>query len=154
ANTLAPRVEQPGVSIPPKPWEVYYAVSRNLSRVHNAETQKSKFFQGVDAIRKCWDQLPKTRHDTTAAEKWVYDIFPIHHLPDPNNPSNIQGVGGMIILLHGEFDETEKVTRGRNSGLKRSFDRTFTIGPGNTPSGIRIINDMLVIRPYGGIEAW
>lgn len=152
ANTLAPRIQNPGMRVPPKPWEVYYPYSRNLTRVHNATAQTNKYYKGVEDIKRCWTGLPKTFHDITKGDAWVYDIWPLEGLPSPQDPNLL--VSGIIISVHGEFDEVEKVTAGKNSGLKRSFDRTFTLGPGNTPTGIRVINDMLVIRPYGGFEAW
>lgn len=36
----------------------------------------------------------------------------------------------------------------------RSFDRTFTLGPGSTATGVRVLNDMLTLRSYGGTGAF
>ncbi|RPA71783.1 NTF2-like protein [Ascobolus immersus RN42] len=154
ANTLAPRVQQVGVKIPPKPWEVYYTFSRNLSRVHNLEVMARKYNQGITQIRKTWRDLPRTHHDISKIENWVYDYWPVEGLPDPNDPSNIAGVGGMMVMIHGDFQETEATVNGQSTGVRRSFDRTFTLGPGKTASGVRVVNDMLVLRPYGGADAW
>lgn len=147
ANTLAPRVEQPGVKIPPRPWEVYYTVSRNLHRAGSSH-QPRRYFKGATAIRKLWGDLPRTRHDVSNAEHWVYDLWPVEGLPDPNNPNNVHGVTGILINVHGELQELGA------PGIKRSFDRSFTLGPGKTATSVRVINDMLTVRPYGGIDAW
>jgi nuclear RNA export factor len=125
---------------------VYYAVSRNLNRTTNQETRRIN--KGATAIRKIWGDLPRTKHDVSNAAHWVYDLWPVQGLPDPNNPMNADGVTGILISVHGEFEELGV------AGVKRSFDRTFTLGPGNTATGVRVINDMLTLRPYGGIDAW
>jgi len=71
-------------------------------------------------------------------------------VPDPTGQSP-NGVDGFMIVVHGEFDEVDAATG--QATKKRSFDRTFIIGPGG-PSGVRIVNDMLTIRAYGGAQAF
>jgi nuclear RNA export factor len=56
-----------------------------------------------------------------------------------------------MITVHGEFDEIDGTTG--QAKKKRSFDRTFIIGPGGA-SGVRIVNDMLTVRAYGGAQAF
>ena len=56
-------------------------------------------------------------------------------------------MAGFLINIHGEFDELNK--DGSPTQWKRSFDRTLVIGPGG-PTGVRIINDLLSVRPYTG----
>ncbi|KAF8469511.1 hypothetical protein BDZ91DRAFT_792309 [Kalaharituber pfeilii] len=150
ANTLAPRVHQPGVVIPPKPWEPYYAASRNLTRVYGTQLV-NKLYIGPQKIKEAWNSLPKTRHDVTDSKLWVFDIWPIQGLPDISNPNNHEGVGGLIVIVHGEFEE---VPEKGGVPLKRSFDRTFTLAPGGGPMNVRVVNDMMVVRAWGGSEAW
>ncbi|RPA71960.1 NTF2-like protein [Ascobolus immersus RN42] len=146
ANTLAPRVEQPGVKIRSNPWVDYYPFSRNLHRTTNQETRR--IHKGAAAIGKVWSSLPRTKHDVSDATHWVYDVWPVEGLPDPTNPHNIHGVTGVICTVHGEFEELGP------SGVRRSFDRVFTLGPGPTATGVKVVNDMMTVRPFGGCDAW
>jgi nuclear RNA export factor len=68
-------------------------------------------------------------------------------LPDPNNPT---GGTGLLIVVHGELVEHPNDAAKRKL---RSFDRTFTLGP-NKIGGVRIVNDELVLRNYGGTRAF
>ena len=62
------------------------------------------------------------------------------------------GVGGLIIIIHGELLETEPLPK--SSPTLRSFDRTFVLGPGIGVGGIRVASDVLMLRAYGGCQAW
>jgi nuclear RNA export factor len=56
------------------------------------------------------------------------------------------GGDGLIICIHGEFEEYDPKT---GSVGKRSFSRTFVLGPGrpgNWP--VRVVSDMLSLRAY------
>lgn len=61
------------------------------------------------------------------------------------------GVDGFMIVIHGEYDELDDSTG--QAKKKRSFDRTFIVGPGG-PAGVRVVSDMLNVRSYGGAQAF
>ncbi|PYH96405.1 mRNA export factor mex67 [Aspergillus ellipticus CBS 707.79] len=145
-NTSAPRAQQ----TEPAPWDAYIKKSRNLLKINHLPARMSRAYNGADKIRELWTSLPATRHpDITAhPNEWLIECYPIPGLPDPSGQSST-GVGGLLIMVHGKFDEI--------SGTKvetRSFDRTFILGPGGGMGGIRVINDILCLRAYGGHEAW
>ena len=52
-------------------------------------------------------------------------------------------------MVHGQLEESV----GGKVEI-RSFDRTFIIGPGNTPGGIRVVSEIFCLRAFGGHEAW
>ena len=58
---------------------------------------------------------------------------------------------GFLITIHGEFDELDSATG--QAKKRRSFDRTFVLGPGGA-AGVRIVSDLLTLRAYGGIQAF
>ncbi len=57
-----------------------------------------------------------------------------------------------MVMVHGEFAEVD-VSTGQSTAI-RSFDRTFVLGPGGGIGGIRVACDTLVLRQYGGHDAW
>jgi nuclear RNA export factor len=145
-NTTAPRAQQ----TEPAPWDPYIKKSRNLLKINHLPARMSRSYAGVENIRELWSSLPQTRHPDIGAhpEQWLIECFPVPGLPDPSGQS-ATGVGGLIIMVHGKFEEI--------NGPKvdtRSFDRTFILGPGGGMGGIRVINDILCLRAYGGHEAW
>jgi nuclear RNA export factor len=73
--------------------------------------------------------------------------MPLHGVPDPSSPT---GVNGLLITVHGELLEHPDDPRRQKL---RSFDRTFTLGP-NKSGGVRVINDALNLRNYGGTTAY
>lgn len=135
------------------PWELWIKKSRNLIKITSESGRRSRVFEGTDDIREAWLSLPATRHPDLVEEneKWIIECQGIPGLPDPTGTSST-GVGGLMIFLHGEFGEhnvaTDEIT------CRRSFDRTFILGPGNTPSGLQVLNDMMIVRAYGGYEAF
>lgn len=71
-------------------------------------------------------------------------------LHDPIN-HKVAGEDGMIITMHGEFEELEAAT-GRTG--KRSFSRSFVIGPGLPGRGVmRVVSDMLSISPWSPVPS-
>ncbi|PWY82824.1 hypothetical protein BO70DRAFT_335796 [Aspergillus heteromorphus CBS 117.55] len=145
-NTSAPKSEGTETA----PWDAYIKKSRNLLKINHLPARMSRAYNGTDKIRDLWTSLPATRHpDITAhPDQWLIECYPIPGLPDPSGQSPT-GVGGLLIMVHGKFDEI--------SGSRvetRSFDRTFILGPGGGMGGIRVINDILCLRAYGGHEAW
>ncbi|XDG07211.1 hypothetical protein ABKA04_006826 [Annulohypoxylon sp. FPYF3050] len=122
--------QQPG-------WGAYIKFSRNHVKITHENTRSKRLFIGPNLIRSVWEQLPATRHPSLLGEfnKYLIDCHPVQ-----------AGVDGLIITIHGEFDDQEPVTM---KTAKRSFSRTFVLGPG-VPGGnpIRVVSDMLVIRPF------
>ena len=112
----------------------------------------NKLFIGPQRIQEAWSSLPKTKHDVSNKNLWVFDIWPISGLPDVTNPANLEGVNGLLAMVHGEYEEVPQ-TPGAVP-LKRSFDRTFTLAPGGGPLNLRVVNDMMVVRAWGNSDAW
>ncbi|GAT27361.1 mRNA export factor mex67 [Aspergillus luchuensis] len=145
-NTSAPRAQQTETA----PWDAYIKKSRNLLKISHLPARMSRAYTGAEKIRELWTSLPATRHPDIAThpEEWLIECYPIPGLPDISGQSST-GVGGLLIMVHGKFDEI--------NGAKvetRSFDRTFIIGPGGGMGGIRVVSDLLCLRAYGGHEAW
>lgn len=145
-NSTAPRAQQTETA----GWDPYIKKSRNLLKINHLPARMSRAYQGVEKIRELWNSLPPTRHLDISIhpEEWLIECYPIPGLPDPSGQSGT-GVGGLLIMVHGKFEElsTGKVEL-------RSFDRTFILGPGGGAGGIRVVNDILCLRAYGGHEAW
>lgn len=158
-NTSAPRA-QPSTTHPGgggddtkrQMWDPYIKRSRNLSKITHLPARLSRAHVGTSEIRQCWATLPATRHPSLFDEphKWLLECHPIPGLPDPTRRFPA-GLGGLMIVVHGEFDEMNVATG--QAIIKRSFDRTFILGP-NGASGIRVLSDLLTYRAYGGFEAW
>jgi nuclear RNA export factor len=145
-NTTAPRAGQTETA----GWGEYIRKSRNLDKISHLSARMSRSFKGVEKIREVFNELPPTRHPDliTKADQWLIECYPVAHLPDPTGQSPY-GVGGLALTVHGQLEES--------IGGKveiRSFDRTFIIGPGKTPGGIRVVSEVFTLRAYGGHEAW
>ncbi|KAI9885205.1 MAG: hypothetical protein M1823_003008 [Watsoniomyces obsoletus] len=163
-NTSAPRALNQGGSgtgdqggagggMQMQKWDAHIKRSRNLMRVNHLPARVSRSHTGPTSIRQCWAALPVTRHPNlfTEPHKWLIECHAVPGLPDPTRQFPA-GVGGLMVMVHGEFDEMD-VSTGQ-AIVKRSFDRTFVLGPGKGPSGIRVLSDLLTFRAYGGFEAW
>jgi len=113
----------------------------------------SREYKGVDNIRRGWWEIPPTRHPDilTDMSKWLVETYSLPGVPDLSGQS-LMGVGGLIVIVHGEFDEID--SKKGTAAAKRSFDRTFVLGPGNGLGGVRVLNDMMTLRAYGGSDAW
>ena len=151
-NVSAPRAPEVINDKPPS-WDHYIKRSRNLMKVTHLPAMMARMYTGIDNIQQCWSTLPSTHHPDllTEPQKWCIECNSIPGLPDPSGQS-LGGVGGLIIMVHGEFSEVD-VSTGQTSN-KRSFDRTFVLGPGNGVGGVRVVCDTLVLRAYGGSDAW
>lgn len=122
-------------------WDIYIPISRNMKRSRAGLHQKLCW--GTEEIRKMWTSLPQTRHDITNADLWCYDSWPIE--------TDLEiGMPGIVACVHGEFEEAGDHER---QVIKRSFDRTFVLALDPT-GGIKVSNDMLIIRSYSGPRAW
>lgn len=151
-NTSAPRApEASDYKIPG--WDSYIKRSRNLTKLAHLPAQMSRLHTGTDSIKDVFSTLPATRHPDLLAEpqKWCVECHTIPGLPDPAGQS-ASGVGGLIVMVHGEFSEVD-ISTGQAT-ITRSFDRTFVLGPGAGIGGIRVACDTLVLRSYGGHNAW
>lgn len=145
-NVSAPR-DPSNADSAPSDWANWIKHSRNLKKITQPPAQLRRHFRGAQAVQDCWATLPATRHPDLAAEakKWLIECQSIPGVPDPTGQSPV-GCDGFMITVHGEFDEPEHQA-------KRSFDRTFIIGPGG-PSGVRVVNELLTVRAYGGAQAF
>ena len=134
-------------------WEAYIRRSRNLDKITHLSARTARVYNGAESIRECWLSLPSTRHPNllTEPQKWCIECQSAPGVPDPTGQSP-GGVGGMIITIHGEFSEVDVSTE--QSTCVRSFDRTFILGPSTRPNGVRVVCETLVLRRYGGSEAW
>ncbi|KAJ5703358.1 nuclear mRNA export poly(A)+RNA binding protein [Penicillium malachiteum] len=142
AAPKAPEAETPG-------WDAYIKKSRNLLKINHLPAQMSRSFTGKSKIHEIWNSLPPTRHPDSAvnAKEYLVECHPIPGLADPTGQSPT-GVGGLLVMVHSKFEES---VGGKVES--RSFDRTFVLGPG-VDGSIRVINDALCIRAYGGFDAW
>ncbi len=133
-------------------WGAYIKHSKNLKKITHLPSRMSRSYHGPDRIREIFVSLPASRHPSLGEEshKWLVECVSQSGVPDPTGQSPT-GVNGFLITVHGEFEEVDALT-----GLakkRRSFDRTFVLGPGG-PSGVRVVNEMWIIRAYGGYEAF
>ncbi|KAI5867102.1 NTF2-like protein [Durotheca rogersii] len=133
--------------IQPPGWGAYIKFSRNHTKITHTQPRIQRLFSGTNLIQSVWQQLPPTRHPNLTAEldKYIIDCHPIHGLSDPTRPGP-SSVDGMVITMHGEFQDQEP---GTLKTARRSFSRTFVLGPG-VPSRnpIRVISDTLVVRVF------
>ena len=151
-NTQAPRDPNAANAPQPQEWDLYIKRSRNLKKIQQAPARQARNFRGPTAIADVWATLPNTRHPdlATDAKKWCIECHVQSGVPDPTGTSP-GGVDGFIVIVHGQYDEIDVSTNLVHK--TRSFDRVFTLGPGG-PSGVRVVNDMLTVRAYGGVQAF
>ncbi|RDA94441.1 hypothetical protein CP533_2274 [Ophiocordyceps camponoti-saundersi (nom. inval.)] len=129
------------------PWSAYIKLSRNMTRITTVHGRIQRLFKGVSVIKDVWQGLPLTNHPNIKEDlsKYILDCQPLSGLADPNGQTRTN-VDGLIISVHGEFEELD-----RNSGQqgRRSFSRTFVLGPGKVGNGpIRVVSDLLSLRNY------
>lgn len=151
-NVSAPRQSDANTHKPAS-WDQYIKRSRNLLRVGHLPARMSRLYTGIENIQNVFTTLPATRHPNVLSEpkKWCIECHTIPGLPDLTGQS-ASGVGGLIVMVHGEFVEVD-VSTGQETAI-RSFDRTFILGPGLGLGRIRVVCDKLVLRAYGGYDAW
>lgn len=148
-NASAPRLD----SAQPTSWEAHLKQSRNLKKATHLEPRIRRLAKGVSEIEGALKTLPPTRHPDLYNDcvRYSFNCTPIPGVPDPHNRIE-SGVGGLKVDITGSFDEFD-----RNTGVKsatRSFDRVFILGPGNGENQLRIVSDILILRAYGGYEAF
>ncbi|KAM3566278.1 hypothetical protein ARSEF4850_000786 [Beauveria asiatica] len=134
----------------PLPWAAYLKFSRNLIKITHQNARATRLFKGASGIYDLWKILPLTQHPNikTDLSKYIMDCHPLPGLVDPSG-QNPLGVDGLIITVHGEFDEYDQTSA--TTG-KRSFSRTFVLGPGQPArGGIRVVSDMLSLRAWNAL---
>lgn len=151
-NTQAPRDPNSKTTTAPQEWDLYIKRSRNLKKINQLPARQARLYRGPQAIAEAWAALPTTRHAdlATDARKWNIECQLLPGVPDATG-QNPGGVDGFLITVHGEYNEIDVSTN--DITKTRSFDRVFTLGPGGA-SGVRVVNDMLTIRAYGGAQAF
>lgn len=132
----------------PLPWAAYLKFSRNLVKINAQNARTQRLFKGAASIFSLWQTLPFTKHPDIVNElnKYIMDCHPIAGLADPTGQDKI-GVTGLIVSCHGEFLEHDEASKTQG---KRSFSRTFILGPSRPGSGssFRVVSDMLSLRAY------
>lgn len=143
-NMQAPRDRNHSTPIPA--WAPYIHHSRNLTKINSLGARMSRQYRGPQKIQPIWAGFPGTRHPDLATQfdKYLIECHPLPGLADPSGQSP-RGVDGLILTIHGEFEEEVSSTE---KGL-RSFSRTFVLGPG-APGGpqIRVVSDMMILRAH------
>ena len=150
-NTSAPRDPAATGHVEKQDWHDYLQQSRNLKKIGQLNARRKRLFRGPDAVKEVFAAVPATKHPdiATEARKWLVEAKMVPGVPDPTGQSP-NGVDGFLITVSGEFEEASATG---HPAKKRSFDRTFILGPGG-PSGVRIVSDELLIRAYGGTQAF
>ncbi|QUC17927.1 uncharacterized protein UV8b_02168 [Ustilaginoidea virens] len=131
----------------PIPWGAYIKFSRNLIKITHQPARIQRLFKGASLIQELWKSLPPTKHPNIKDDlsKYIMDCHPLPGLADPTGQNRL-GVDGLIISVHGEFDELDPKTAAVG---KRSFSRTFVLGPGQPGKGpIRVVSDQLSLRAF------
>lgn len=151
-NMVAPHEKQPGSGAIPQ-WHPYTPHSRNLTKVNHLPSRMSRQKRGLQKIQELWASLPATRHPDlqTSSDKYIIECNPIPGLSDPSGV-NPGGVDGLMLTIHGEFEEPPPTPTASTDRAMRSFSRTFILGPGapgNNP--IRVVSDMMVLRAWSPV---
>jgi len=121
----------------------YFPQSRNLLRTNGAQARATRLHNGRDQIAQAFRSIPQTRHPIDDPAAFVADGFQVQ----------IGSTAGIMVSVHGEFYEQSD----RGGELRRSFDRTFLLGPPaqtNPGSQCVVVSDLLVLRPWSGRDAW
>lgn len=131
-------------------WEVYVKHSRNLNKISHLPTRMTRQYRGQQKIMELWKDLPATKHPDLSLEplKYTIECNSIPGLVDPSGAS-AAGVDGLLLVVHGEFEEANPQQSSSDNKAMRSFSRSFILGPGARPhQPIRVISDMLTLRPW------
>ncbi|TIB74809.1 hypothetical protein E3Q24_00302 [Wallemia mellicola] len=122
------------------------ATSRNCSKIYRNDMRNEKLSTGNKMIIEAFKILPKTTHNISDVDKFVFDCWTM--------PGVIPSTPVIFCSVHGEFVE------GTTKGF-RSFDRTFILAPSTVSkfaadSGwpCAIISDNLNLRSLSKSDAW
>lgn len=143
-NVSAPR-KKSGGAFASQAWQNYIHTSRNLTRITALDARVTRTNVGKQQIIQALKHLPVSAHDLTDASLFCVDAWSF-----PTSEGNVH----VQICVHGEFKENAPQTK---QLTKRSFDRTFILGPaaeGQGVGGVVIKSDLFVLRPWGGHDAW
>lgn len=156
-NVSAPR-KKTGGAFQGASWQAYIGASRNLTRITQIDARIARTNIGRRQIVQALQHLPKTKHDLSDATLFAVDSFTF---------TTSDGSPLIQVNVHGEF--REKVQKQES---RRSFDRTFVLGPvsagaaagtgagagaagaGAAAGGVEIRSDLLMLRSWGGSDAW
>lgn len=133
-------------------WTNYIKISRNHVKITTPNARWQRLFVGTGLVQGAWSRLPPSRHPSLTAgfDKYLIDCHPMSGLADPTG-QNIGGVEGMIITMHGEFEDQDPDTK---TTAMRSFSRTFVLGPGFPGRHeIRVVSDLLQLRAYSPLPS-
>jgi nuclear RNA export factor len=137
---------------PAPSWGQYIRLSRNHVKINHQSARYQRLFVGTSLVQNAWAKLPPTQHPNLTAQfdKYLIDCHPMTGLADPTGQS-LSGVDGMVITMHGEFDDLDTTT---NKTTKRSFSRSFILGPGKPGRNpIRVVSDMWQLRAHSPLPA-
>lgn len=143
-NVAAPR-KKSGGAFTSNSWQSYIHTSRNLTRITALDARISRTNVGKEQIMQALKHYPASTHDLRDANLFCVDAW---SFPTSEGHPHIQ------ICVHGEFQEKAPQTK---QLTKRSFDRTFILGPapeGQGLNGVIIKSDLFVLRAWGGHNAW
>ncbi|CCG82111.1 mRNA export factor mex67 [Taphrina deformans PYCC 5710] len=143
-NVAAPR-KKSGGAFTSNSWQNYIHSSRNLTRITALDARISRSNVGPPQILQALKAYPASKHDLSDANLFCVDAW---SFPTSEGHVHVQ------ICVHGEFQEKTPQTK---QVTKRSFDRTFILGPapeGQGVNGVIIKSDLFVIRAWGGHNAW
>ena len=128
-------------------WTGYLERNRDLTKIQHLSARMTRLSTGQAEIFTEWSRLPRTRHPpfNDRGDSWLIECHPLPGIPDAaGTPAGVQG---LIVMAHGEFEELNDMSLPVS---RKSFDRTFVLGPGNGDGGIRVVSDIMTLRPYGG----
>ncbi|KAF7536350.1 hypothetical protein G7054_g4630 [Neopestalotiopsis clavispora] len=148
-SVMVAQAHIPGSSLT---WTDYIKLSRNHVKITTQHARYQRLFAGTSLVQNAWSKFPPTRHPALATDfnKYIIDCHPMTGLADPTGQSP-GGVDGMIITMHGEFEDQELSTQ---KTARRSFSRTFILGPGLPGRHeIRVVSDLLQLRAYTPLPA-
>lgn len=143
-NVAAPR-KKSGGAFTSNSWQNYIHSSRNLTRITALDARISRSNVGPSQIMQALKAYPASKHDLSDANLFCVDAW---SFPTSEGHVHVQ------VCVHGEFQEKTPQTK---QLTKRSFDRTFILGPapeGQGINGVIIKSDLFVIRAWGGHNAW
>ncbi|KAK9471033.1 uncharacterized protein V1510DRAFT_235817 [Dipodascopsis tothii] len=141
-NTTAARVSS-GV----QNWSAYIPLSRNLTRISSPAARVARVAVGERAILELMQRVPATRHDLSDPQKFAIEALTVHGL-------RAQGDTGIMLVVHGEFEEVPSGGTPNQQSMRRSFDRTILLLPVAETRSMLVVSDMLTIRAWAGAKAW
>ncbi|KAL8905503.1 MAG: hypothetical protein Q9207_002606 [Kuettlingeria erythrocarpa] len=133
--------------------EPHLKQSPNLRKVFELEPRIQELAAGIEEISNALKVAPPPRNPdlVNGTPKHSFNCVPIPKVPDPYNQLE-PGVGGFKVDVSGSFGEYHRNTGAPNA--IRSFERSFTLGPGRGETQLRIVSDTLTLRAEGGYEVF